>query len=186
MTLNLDSVSARLYRWFYDKEQMPDNLCPYFWKLVLMWLMILPYMVVTLPVQIRTKFRQKPIDETIAYTIAAYLLLAMLVIYSILPIHLFFGVDGWFIDGALPGSAGLWAVTIALSIYGLIDFLYKKFKKSKWSKKMYDEYGHVYYGYDSYGRKIYYPIKKPNIIVEFIKAKYNKYCPKITWDKKTD
>jgi hypothetical protein len=173
MTLNLDSVSARLYRWFYDKEQMPDNLCPYFWKLVLMWLMILPYMVVTLPVQIRTKFRQKPIDETIAYTIGVYILLAMLVIYSILPIHLFFGVDGWFIDGALPGSAGLWTVTIALGIFGLIEFLRKKYKKSK---RM----------YDSYGRKIYYPIKKPNIIVEFIKAKYNKYCPKITWDKKTD
>lgn len=183
MTLNLDSVSARLYRWFYDKEQMPDNLCPYFWKLVLMWLMILPYMVVTLPVQIITKFRQKPIDETIAYTIGVYILLAMLVIYLILPIHLFFGVDGWFIDGALPGSALLWTVTIALGIYGLIEFLRKKYKKSK---RMYDEYGDPYYGYDSYGRKIYYPIKKPNIIVEFIKAKYNKYCPKITWDKKTD
>jgi hypothetical protein len=22
---------------------------------------------------------------------------------------------------------------------------------------------------------------KPNIIIEFVKAKYNRYCPKITW-----
>ena len=24
--------------------------------------------------------------------------------------------------------------------------------------------------------------KRPNIILEFIKAKYNKYCPKIDWN----
>jgi hypothetical protein len=24
--------------------------------------------------------------------------------------------------------------------------------------------------------------KKPNIIIEFIKAKYNRYCPKIEWN----
>jgi acyl-homoserine lactone acylase PvdQ len=50
MKLNINSTSAQLYRWFYATEQMPQSLCPYFWKLVLMWVFILPYTILSLPV----------------------------------------------------------------------------------------------------------------------------------------
>lgn len=36
MKLNYNSFSSKLYRWIYysDTNEMPSNLCPYFWKLV--------------------------------------------------------------------------------------------------------------------------------------------------------
>jgi hypothetical protein len=36
---------------------------------------------------------------------------------------------------------------------------------------------------DEHGYRIYTE-KKPNLVVEFVKAKYNKYCPKIDWTNK--
>ena len=39
--------------------------------------------------------------------------------------------------------------------------------------------------YDDYGYRILKP-KQPSIITEFIKAKYNKYCPKIDWKYNND
>ena len=50
MKLNINSTSAQLYRWFYATTTMPQSLCPYFWKLVIMWLLILPYSILSLPV----------------------------------------------------------------------------------------------------------------------------------------
>ena len=39
MKLNSNSVTARLYRWFYMNDQMPKSLCPYFWITVGLCLM---------------------------------------------------------------------------------------------------------------------------------------------------
>lgn len=35
MKLNKTGKLARLYRWTYGKAEMPNNLCPYFWKVLL-------------------------------------------------------------------------------------------------------------------------------------------------------
>ena len=50
MKLNSNSISSKLYRWFYGTKELPNNLCPYFWKLVLAWLVLIPYSLVCLPV----------------------------------------------------------------------------------------------------------------------------------------
>jgi amino acid transporter len=42
MTLNSNSISAKLYRYFYSKQNMPESLCTYFWALVLAYLFIIP------------------------------------------------------------------------------------------------------------------------------------------------
>ncbi len=31
MNLNINSKTAKLYRWFYATNEMPQSLCPYFW-----------------------------------------------------------------------------------------------------------------------------------------------------------
>ena len=68
-----------------------------------------------------------------------------------------------------------WGVTIVLGAAALT-----KWAKEKWENR------HVRYDKDGY--RIWTPVepKQPSIIVEFVKAKYNKYCPKIDWKYNND
>jgi hypothetical protein len=179
MQLNKNSISAKLYRWFYNQNAMPNNLCPYFWKLVFMWITILPFIVITLPGQIISKFEKKTVGQSMAYTFAFYIFSFALTVLATLPISFFttFAVGGFW-DNMRNGSILFWGGLIILALYAGIRRLFIWIKKGG---KQYDEYGHRYYGYDSEGNKIYHKEKKPNILAEFIKAKYNKYCPKIDW-----
>jgi hypothetical protein len=63
-----------------------------------------------------------------------------------------------------------WGVTIIFSVAGLF----------KWTKEKLEN-RHIKYDEDGY--RIWDPVKEkqPSIIKEFVKAKYNKYCPKIDW-----
>jgi hypothetical protein len=49
MELNLNSLTAKLYRWFYNQYEMPNSLCPYFWKMIIMYVFIIPYSIISLP-----------------------------------------------------------------------------------------------------------------------------------------
>ena len=51
---------------------------------------------------------------------------------------------------------------------------FKAFKEWNYKRKI---------KYDEYGRGIYnfHKEEKTYLVVEFVKAKYNKYCPKIDW-----
>lgn len=49
MELKLNSLSARLYRYFYETNKMPNSLCTYFWKLVIAYLLIIPLEIIGLP-----------------------------------------------------------------------------------------------------------------------------------------
>jgi len=74
----------------------------------------------------------------------------------------------------------LWAGAILVgSVVGIIH-LFEKRKERKRNlnlKYIWDENG------DYIENPNYAPYeKKPNIIIEFIKAKYNRYCPKIDWE----
>lgn len=42
MQLNKNSVSARLFRYFYSTEIMPQSLCTFFWALVLAYTFVIP------------------------------------------------------------------------------------------------------------------------------------------------
>jgi hypothetical protein len=85
---------------------------------------------------------------------------------------------GEFWDNMRNGSIAFWFCIIVVALYAGIRHLFIRIKEGG---KLYDERGRRYYGYDSEGHRIYYKEKKPNILAEFIKAKYNKYCPKIDW-----
>jgi hypothetical protein len=183
MELNKNSNSAKLYRWFYNLDsefdEMPTNLCPYFWKLVLMWITIIPFTVITLPAQVITKFNTKTFGESFGYTFAFYFVSFILMILAAFPISLFVKFEvGGFWDNFRNPSILFWFLITVVALYYGIKHLFIWLKEGK---KLYDEDGSRYYGYDSEGNKIYYKTKKPNIVAEFIKAKYNKYCPKIDW-----
>lgn len=181
MKLKSNSISSKLYRWFYATEYLPTNLCPYFWKLVLAWLVLIPYSLVCLPV-ILTEIYDKEYKYTDNSTGKRIGLSAIIygMIFVILCLILFFGL--FFIE---PEKGSLyqfmstfggftWIVTIVVgSIEGV-----KALKERNQRRKI---------KYDERGNRIWDEPKeeKTYLVVEFVKAKYNKYCPKIDWvDKK--
>ena len=48
LEFNYDTINAKIYRWFWNIKKMP-NLCPYFWKSILMWLIIPFVFLICLP-----------------------------------------------------------------------------------------------------------------------------------------
>ena len=45
MKLKENSFSANFYKWVYETKQLPKNLCPYFWKLLLGWVICITFSV---------------------------------------------------------------------------------------------------------------------------------------------
>jgi len=169
MKLNQNSKTARLYRWFYITDNMPTNLCPYFWKLAIMWLFIIPYSIFALPylwMRVSGTYRENIRDR----------ILGGLIVYGIIYLVFLFGFGFTVFFTRFPKDSfldanqfmGVLVVMITLFVLttgGLNWFCSKFFKK----KNVYDEEGNLINE------------SKPNIIIEFIKAKYNNYCPKIDW-----
>lgn len=180
MKLNKNSISARLYRWFYITESMPSNLCPYFWKLVAMWILIVPASLISAPILIAN--RGDKINEWTPRITGGLLLYGVAFILFLMffaPIsYIYYGWIKNYIQWQTGGVLA-WMVTIlALIIIGTFE-LYNRRKAAK-ERKLYkfiwDEEGN-YIENPEYRE----PEEKTYIIREFIKAKYNRYCPKIDW-----
>ncbi len=173
MKLNVNSTSAKLYRWFYATRVMPQNLCPYFWKLVLMWVFILPYTILSLPVILMDLKDpdQRTTGERAGMGVIIWFGLGMLIsMLSWIGLFFFEPVkDSVWFDMLITGLVG-WVLSIvigALEGYkALKDWNYKR--KIKYTEK----------GYRIWDEP---KEKQPSILIEFVKAKYNKYCPKIDW-----
>ena len=174
MTLNENSLNANLYRWFYGKFNLPTNLCPFFWKLVAAWILLIPFSLFCLPTIVMDIFfsnstlgKEKPGDRLwISLVIWIGLFLATCMGLAIV---LFFTELGGFTDLGRTGIL-LWIIGFIIGTIYLFSHGYDKYQDSK--KK-----------YGEYGRRIYEE-KTDNILIGFIKAKYNEWCPVITWIKK--
>jgi hypothetical protein len=173
MKLNINSLSARLYRWFYATSQMPQSLCPYFWKLVLMWAFILPYSIISLPIILMD--RKDPERRTIGER-AGMGFIVWFILFMLCCMLSWVGLiwktpekDTFFVFTITLGFIG-WVIAIFV---GGIE-LFKR-SKEKWENR------HI--KYDEHGYRIWTSPKpkQDSIIVAFVKAKYNKYCPKIDW-----
>lgn len=183
MKLNSNSISSKLYRWFYGTNDLPNNLCPYFWKLVLAWLVLIPYSLVCAPVIIleltdkNYKYTTNSTGKRIGFGILIYFILFC--ISSMLSvIGCFFITPEKYTFYAFMVTLGfmVWAVAI---VVGVIEG-YKAFKEWNYRRKI---------KYNEDGYRIWDEPKEERtyLVVEFAKAKYNKYCPKIDWvDKKYD
>jgi hypothetical protein len=172
MTINYNSFSSKLYRWFYGTIEMPNNLCPYFWKLFIAFVLAIPLFVLTLPFEILRVFSKHRREDFYDISIWTRLLSTMAFIVIILcaaaliaPISLFFGYEAKpdsFIESLIWAGAFVWIIALSFALVGLIDFVKNK-----------------YHSFKRNGKTI--KVKTDNIVLEFAKAKYNKYCPKIEW-----
>lgn len=163
MNSSYNSITAKLYRWFYVTDKMPTNLCPYFWKCVLMYLLILPYTIFSLPSILLDLIPSMKDFNNIKSTmdrpksaIGLYFILYLVisVIFTLI-----------FIWSATPSDIDNYAhlylpgvIISATTLIGLVGFLYTKNKKHRGERN-----------------------KTDNITISFIKSRYNKYCPKINW-----
>jgi len=161
MKLNQNSLSAKLYRWFYKTNTMPTNLCPYFWKLVVAVILSPLFAIYTLPYEIiNYKRRRRDTYNNMLGESLGYWCFIALVICMISSLGLFFYIPDrsstlWMI---MASGCIFWSSLILVGIiWGII-----KIVEYLQSKKSDNE-------------------KTDNIIVEMVKAKYHKYCPKIDW-----
>ena len=181
MKLNHNSLSARLYRWFYMTGQMPQTLCPYFWKLVIMWIFIVPVGILSIPLTIT---KQEP-DEWPIRIIGGIMLWGASFILFLMLVPFTYFIWGWASQDTLLGSwqgTGILIWALSIIVFGICGGIYlitkrKEKKRLKYREFIWDENGDYIRNPDY----VQYE-EKPNIIVEFIKAKYHKYCPKIDWE----
>lgn len=125
MNLNKQSISARGYKYFYNTHQLPDNLCPYFWKLVIAWIFIIALLPFHIFASLFNKFNcfSDNIIDTIKFITLAIILGAM-----VSPILLF-----WYAfdkGGLLPILISLGGAIDMLVIIGLLVVLKQHLFKS--------------------------------------------------------
>jgi hypothetical protein len=178
MRLNKNSVSSRLYKWFYavsEYQGLPNNLCPYFWKLVLMYLTIIPYTLISIPVVVYDMFDkqyengERKTGERLGISAGVYigLLLITSLITAIVGFFVKIESKSWWEFCQLLGCM-LWMAVIVIGLIQGVKYL----REYTTTDKSY---------YSETENKWVYEKTKVNLTTEFIKAKYNKYCPKIDW-----
>lgn len=175
MKLNINSNTAQLYRWFYGTSIMPESLCPYFWKLVLMWVVILPYSIACIPSIVIEKMNPSENLKTgerlgVSFLVWVMILMLLSMLFSISLFWYTYPKDTLGMELQHIGFF-LWMIAIAIGIWGGTKWLIKKWNEPKIK-------------YNENGYRIWNPEpKQDSIIVSFVKASYNKYCPRIEWNK---
>ena len=177
MKLNQNSISAHLYRWFYGTQQMPSNLCPYFWKLVTATVFAIPVFIITLPhiIMYRKGEGRDSFSERIGIGMVSWFIL-----FCLSSMISWVGLvwtspvkDGiWYHMLGIGGAC--WMFAIGIGIAQLIKYTKDKMSQARYRRENYDENGNWIPQEDR--------VKKSNILVEMIKATYHKYCPKIDWN----
>ena len=163
MKLNKNSISAKLFRWFYRTSELPTNLCPYFWKLVMAYVFAIPVFIISFPYAIIDKdSRNQSLGERIGLGIVCWFILSLL-IAALSPIMLFWytPVKDSFLESLIIWGLLTWMIGLIIGVMWFIHHLGEKIKER---------------------RNLPKEEKRSNIIVEMVKATYYKYCPKIDWN----
>jgi hypothetical protein len=153
MILNYNSFNAKFYRYFYDANSMPDSICPYFWKLLMAWVFVIPVSLFSFPAVIAEIITKQSCGLFRLFTsfvlyMALYFIISMVFTVLILINH----YDSESIIVKM-GSVGIviWILAIVITIVTIVNHLRNSNKVSD------------------------------SVIIGFVKSKYNKYCAKITW-----
>ena len=181
MKANTNSISAKLYCWFYAKrvKQLPNNLCPYFWKLVLAYILFIPYAIFSLPMIVFTELLDKNYSngdnktgERLGLSFLMYVavFLASVMVIAVGAFFTTYAKYG-FCTKVVPIGILLWLVAIVIGGYQGIKAWREYIINSRIK-------------YDENGYRIWEEPKEktPNMVIEFIKAKYGEYCPRIEWN----
>lgn len=153
MTLNYNSFNAKLYRYFYDANSMPDSICPYFWKLLMAWVFIIPVSIFSFPAVIGEIITKQSYGlGRMVFSFLLYIALYCIVSMVFTVMIFFNNYDSESIIVKKMSSAGIifWIVAIGVIIVEVVKYIR--------DNKLED-----------------------SVIVGFVKSKYNKYCAKITW-----
>ena len=163
LILKETSISARLYKWYWNTDKLPDNLCNYFWALVIAYIGFIPCVLLTLPALIVDWYYDKKIyrnvfDENFGLSFGCYLVLFLIICIP-------FGVYGLFhLAPKQPIMQMVGIIEIIMIIFFTFIWLFRKafdyILKSKIPKE-----------------------NKPNLVVEYFKSVKGKYCPQIIWKK---
>lgn len=166
MKFNTNSLSARLYKSFYSTSILPINFCPYARKLILAWLLAIPFFILTLPPRIVGMYDEYIDKNNTVLGLAVWVMLFF--VYCILSVvSLFFTKPepGTFLFSTVViGTVLIFAISILLfmRISGKIVYKIHEKRDMKLFKKS-------------------SVIKDSSVIKEFIKANKNKLCPRIEW-----
>jgi len=160
MNQQTNSIQAKLYRYFWCTDRMPQNLCPYFWKLIIMYVFIIPYAILSIPMYIFQYLSDESYRDDIP------------------PIGMIFlGLAGYFAVSIVIAMVAMWfvltkegynGIVMTGSLGWLIVIVYLGSQWAEHRKEIREE-------------QIEEGTYEQNVFVSFAKAKYNKYCPKITW-----
>jgi tellurite resistance protein TehA-like permease len=167
------SLPARLYKWFWFEKRMPDGLCPYAWKSLFMYLVLIPYVIVCLPVVLIDLFSKEQNgmadNHGSRFFASVVMYIGLFVVASLLYSPTLF----WFMNekesffGILQFTGAVfWVIGAFVGFIFLIMVSYKAIQSKILDMRFPYNIGE----------------KKPSLVVEFVKAKYNKYCPKIDWE----
>ena len=169
MKLNKNSFSPKFYKWFYETSILPTNFCPYFKKLLLAWVLValfaVPAMVLLIPTLFIGIFVKDALNmlkkNKFGAILAGFLMYVVLLVLMCIVLFFLvvFGVMQY-VEGSDMAELQMLGCFFSLLGFGAgIVYLAKYLGELKRTK-----------------------VKQPNILSEFIKAKYNKYCPKIDWE----
>lgn len=165
MKASKKSLHAKLYEFTYISD-LPNNLCPYFWKVIFGIVVFIPNLIVQIPSYFVMLFYKKYEDmDCLARRvggIAIYFVLAAIGAYLFITINFIKAIFGCYSYDMGAANAGL-IVNAFILITCMVLWIIFNRQKDKPEKSMEEE-------------------KRPNLLVEFIKAKYNRYCPKIDWE----
>jgi len=163
MKLNKNSISAKLFRWFYGTRELPTNLCPYFWKLVMAYVFAIPLFIITLPYAIIDKDScNESLGNRIWVGFVCWFILSLLIAaLSLIMLFWYTPVKGSFLEILIEIGIFTWLTGLIIGVMWFIHHLGEKIKER---------------------RNLPKKEKRSNIIVEMVKATYYKYCPKIDWN----
>lgn len=166
--IDAQGFSAKFYLWYTLKYSLPKGYCNFFWTLVLAYVLIIPYIILSLPAIIVAYFSKDFESDCFNKTIDRVFFGILFYLFLFIIFILFLGI--MFICDKIPeksfwvefGKAGitLWLVVITILIGGCIQALGK---------------------YSAKKRKKVDKVKNGNAIVGTFKAIYKKYCPQIEW-----
>lgn len=159
--MELKTKSWYVWLWEYTyAEDLPNNLCPFFWKLIVAMLLFVPNIIFRIPVTIGNVFFKSKVERGDARTgigifLYGLILTALLILfceYNLIRASLnFYSYD----QRAANIGLGMLVAGICL----LIGYYWQEHNTT-------DKVKHV---------------ASNNILVNFTKAWYNNHCPRINW-----
>lgn len=161
MNLNLNSWYVWLWDYTYE-EDVPNNLCPFFWKLIAAMLLFIPNIILRIPVVIVNMFcnEYNKIERGDARTGIG----ALMYIIGIATILVCYTTYNWFL-----WSINSYSYDYAAANIGGMFLLVGLFLLIRY-----------YWLENEVGYKVV-KTANTNMLTTYTKAWYNNHCPKINW-----